>query len=286
MMHRKHKKLVHCAAVGFHKSELTQHCEKGGSMGFLIVIGLLITVVCITKTENSKRDKKLEDALNEAIKLPEIQQIIYKDKILKKNPAISGNQNIDTQSLTKTESETNSIPELDPKDEETPNSKSSLYKRICSAFLLDDPVKALKHIEAGKQVLKNYGSRCGSSFLHTWDDGCRILYQCTLCGGFILGQFSEFHGMEKDDYYSDYFPVDSPEDADLINAKYDGEHIETEFPERWLIADSGYPHWKAGYSESQSSQASDYDPEQPLRTVQFPHFVTCKPSPEATPSNA
>lgn len=117
--------------------------------------------------------------------------------------------------------------------------------KACSAFLMDDPIEAYKHIEAGRRVIQNYGPRCGKNLLYTWDDGYRILYQCTQCGGFILGQFSEFHGMEDDDYYADYFPVKGPEDAERINTEYDGFRIEDEYPEKWLICDSGKPHWNA-----------------------------------------
>lgn len=134
------------------------------------------------------------------------------------------------------------------------------------------------HIKLGRKIVRKYGDRCGDHFLHTWDDGYRILYQCTLCGGFSLGQFSEFHGMENDDYYSDYFPVDGPEDAERINAEYDGERIEEEFPEKWLIADPGNPHWREGYSESRKPQQADYDPEKQMGREQLPFFSVYKPN--------
>ena len=66
--------------------------------------------------------------------------------------------------------------------------------------------------------------------------------RCKKCGGYILLQVSEFHGMDDDSYYVDYFPVAGPTEARDINERYNGEKIEEEFPLRWLIAD-GYPHW-------------------------------------------
>ena len=152
-----------------------------------------------------------------------------------------------------------------------------MKNKACSAFQLDDPVEAFEHIRQGRKIIKNYGDRYGSNYLHTWDEGNRILYQCTLCGGFILGQFSEFHGVEDDDYYTDYFPVDGPEDAERINAEYDGERIEEKFPEKWMIADVGNPHWREGYNESRKPQGSDYDPEKPLKREQLPQFTTYMP---------
>ena len=150
--------------------------------------------------------------------------------------------------------------------------------KACTAFLLDDPMEAFEHFRQGRKIIKEYGDRYENNILHTWDDGRRILYQCTLCGGFILGQFSEFHGVEDDDYYADYFPVDGPEDAERINAEYNGDRIEEEFPEKWLIADDGNLHWREGYHESRKPQDSDYDPEKPLQKEQVPLFLNYIPS--------
>ena len=82
----------------------------------------------------------------------------------------------------------------------------------------------------------------GTFIADTWDDGSRVLIRCKRCGGYILLQLSEFHGMEDDSYYADYFPVSGPCEARWINEKFDGERIEEKFPCRWMIVD-GKPHW-------------------------------------------
>lgn len=110
----------------------------------------------------------------------------------------------------------------------------------CVAFSMDDAEEAYRHID--RERIKDYGDRCGKNYLHTWDDGQRILMRCKKCGGYFLLQLSERHGMEDDSYYHDYFPVAGPHEARIINETYDGEKIELEYPKRWMIAD-GHPHW-------------------------------------------
>ncbi len=67
--------------------------------------------------------------------------------------------------------------------------------------------------------------------LHTWDDGSRILKKCNECGAYVLVQFSEFHNMSngEDIDYSDYFAVESPEQAKKLNKMYDGFKLEFEY---------------------------------------------------------
>ena len=103
----------------------------------------------------------------------------------------------------------------------------------CIAFDMKSAFDAWDHMKL--ETVENYGGRAYGHYLHTWDDGERILARCKNCGGYILIQSSEYHGMEDDDYYGDYFPVDSPEEADELNRKYDGWEIETEFPYRYLM---------------------------------------------------
>jgi len=110
----------------------------------------------------------------------------------------------------------------------------------CIGFSMEDAEKAYSHMD--KQFLKDYGDACGKNSLYTWDDGHRLLLRCRNCGGYILLQLSEFHGMEDDSYYADFFPVSGPKEAQLINEKYDGEKIEEAFPKRWMIGDH-HPHW-------------------------------------------
>ena len=112
----------------------------------------------------------------------------------------------------------------------------------CIAFEMEDASKALGHMDL--EIVRNYGRGTPGHPLFTWDDGERILYRCKACGGYVLGQFSEYHGMEDDDYYTDYFPVDGQEEAEALNKKYDGFEIEKSFPKRWMI--KGSPeraHW-------------------------------------------
>ena len=110
----------------------------------------------------------------------------------------------------------------------------------CIGFSMEDAEEAFRHMD--RMRIKDYGSTCGKNILHVWDDGSRILMRCKNCGGYMLLQLSEFHGMEDDSYYADYFPVSGPKEARMINEKYDGEKIEEAFPRRWMIADS-HPHW-------------------------------------------
>ena len=120
-----------------------------------------------------------------------------------------------------------------------------LEKRVadgkpCVGFSMEEAKEAYEHMD--RELVRDYGDIYGNNILHTWDDGWRTLMRCKKCGGYILLQVSEFHGMDDDSYYVDYFPVAGPAEAQEINEKYNGEKIEEEFPQKWLIAD-GHPHW-------------------------------------------
>ena len=59
--------------------------------------------------------------------------------------------------------------------------------------------------------------------------------------------------MEDDDYYSDFFPVSSPEEADELNRRYDGYAIERAFPRRYLMKTNhlfGWSHHPADTPDS------------------------------------
>lgn len=114
----------------------------------------------------------------------------------------------------------------------------------CIAFAMSDAEKAYQHMDI--EIVERYGDTCEGNILHVWDDGERILHRCKKCGGYILTQISEFHGIESgDSYYCDRFPVSSPEEARAINRKYNGFQIEEDFPEKWMICDPGrVPHWR------------------------------------------
>lgn len=108
-------------------------------------------------------------------------------------------------------------------------------EKECLAFQMRDPRDAWKHMKC--EIVKNYGEQACGHMLHTWDDGGRYLARCRNCGGYILIQQSEYHGIGDgdDDYYTDYFPVCGAEDAEKYNRLYDGYTIELSFPKRYLM---------------------------------------------------
>ena len=118
----------------------------------------------------------------------------------------------------------------------------------CIGFKMKDAVEAFEHMDL--QVVESYGDYAYGHILHTWDDGERYLCRCKNCGGYVLIQNSEFHCMTDgdDSYYHDRFPVDSPEEADELNRKYDGFQIEFDSGIRYLIGDGG-PHWSVSDKE-------------------------------------
>lgn len=111
----------------------------------------------------------------------------------------------------------------------------------CIAFSMSSAFEAWKHMD-GYEVIERYGEQCNGHWLHTWDDGERLLVRCRSCGGYILVQKSEFHGRE-DDYYTDYFPVASSEEAHALNEWFDGFSIEEGFPDRFLMSTNGRLSW-------------------------------------------
>lgn len=114
----------------------------------------------------------------------------------------------------------------------------------CIAFGMDDPREAYAHISRNAKRVAGYGDWCNGHSLHTWDDGSRSLLRCDACGGYLLLQLSEFHGLGHDCYYVDYFPLSGPEEAEGLNATLGGFEIERRFDGRWLNADRpSDPHW-------------------------------------------
>ena len=91
----------------------------------------------------------------------------------------------------------------------------------------------------------DYGDTCNKHPLYTWDDGHRTLVRCKNCGGYILVQRSEYHSFtdDPDSYYTDLFPVSSPEEADELNRKYDGFAIERKFKGRYLAETNNRICW-------------------------------------------
>jgi hypothetical protein len=113
----------------------------------------------------------------------------------------------------------------------------------CEGLFYADPAEAYRHIKIEK--VADYGRSLYGHALYTWDDGCRFLAKCGRCGGYILIQRSEYHSFsdDPDSYYTDFFPVSSPEEADELNRKYSGFAIEREFKERYLTETNGSLGW-------------------------------------------
>ena len=109
----------------------------------------------------------------------------------------------------------------------------------CVGFDLPTVQEAFEHFRGQLTVLKDYGDMCNGHCLHTWDDGKRLLCQCSECGGLVLVQQSECHIFDYDDYYTDYFPVDSPEEAEQLNEKYGGFAIEMEWEGKKIFYTNG-----------------------------------------------
>lgn len=124
---------------------------------------------------------------------------------------------------------------------------------LCKAFLMDDPRVAHDHINRNWEFVESYGDFAYGHWLHTWDDGKRILGRCKSCGAYILCQRSEFHGMEDDDCYTDYFPVADAAEADALNRSCDGFEIERTFSRRHLLKTNHRfawsPHPKDSFDE-------------------------------------
>ncbi len=115
----------------------------------------------------------------------------------------------------------------------------------CIAFDMEDASEAFRHFSGG-ELVRCYGNKAYGNSLYTWDAGERCLVKCKKCGGYILIQYSEFHALDHSDdkYYDDYFPVESEEEADELNRKYNGWEIERQFGKRYLIRDNDDPpHW-------------------------------------------
>ena len=116
--------------------------------------------------------------------------------------------------------------------------------KACIGFDLEDPSEAFyRHMDP--ETVVEYGDVYELKQLHVWHDGGRQLLRCRKCGGYILCQYSEYHGMEEgDDYSREFFPVSGPEEAREINEKLDGYEIISRFPRRWLSCDPGRtPYW-------------------------------------------
>ena len=110
----------------------------------------------------------------------------------------------------------------------------------CVGFDLPTAVEAFEHFRGMLEEVWDYGDMCNGHCLHTWDDGGRKLCLCHDCGGLVLVQKSEYHGEENDDYYTDYIPVDSAQEAEQLNELYGGWAIEKEWNGKKVFVSNGH----------------------------------------------
>ena len=113
----------------------------------------------------------------------------------------------------------------------------------CDGFNFVSASDAFRHMKY--EIIEDYGKFQYNHRLYVWDDGNRVLAKCKNCGGYILIQSSEYHSFTDapDGYYTDFFPVSSPEEADELNRKFDGFQIEREFKQRYLMETDGVLRW-------------------------------------------
>jgi hypothetical protein len=102
------------------------------------------------------------------------------------------------------------------------------------------------------EIIENYGDEFHNldgtvkHHLHMWDDGGRRLVRCRKCGALFLQQHSEFHGMDDDAYYTDYFPVCGRDEALTYNEKYNGFNLEDCYRGTFLSCTNLNWHWNKG----------------------------------------
>lgn len=109
----------------------------------------------------------------------------------------------------------------------------------CIGFDLPTAEEAFAHFRGKLKVVHGYGDVCNNHALHTWDDGKRLLCRCTECRGWVLVQESDYHGLDGDVYYADYFPVNSPSEAVELNEKYDGYSLEVKWQGKKIFITNG-----------------------------------------------
>ncbi len=126
----------------------------------------------------------------------------------------------------------------------------------CIAFDMDSAEEAVEHWKL--KPAEDYGDRQYGHDLYVWDEGCRVLFRCEACGGYVLRQSSVYDRFPfgGEDHYDDYFPVSGPEEADELNRKYDGFAIEREFPGRYLMKTNGKIHWSV--MNERAKEAEDH----------------------------
>ena len=94
-----------------------------------------------------------------------------------------------------------------------------------------------------KKVI-NYDNSTYNHPIYIGDEGERYLCKCENCGGYVLVQYSEYHGFDDDSYYIDYIEVDGQEAAEEVNQKYSGFSLETESGIRYLAKTGNTLVWR------------------------------------------
>ena len=120
----------------------------------------------------------------------------------------------------------------------------------CHIFEMKDVSEAFQNKDF--EEVENYGDELYGHFLHTWDDGCRKLLKCRTCGAYVLMQKSEFHSFSDapDGYYTDWFPVSGPEEADRLNREFNGFDIERQYKGRYLRMTNSLISWAENRDEA------------------------------------
>ena len=116
----------------------------------------------------------------------------------------------------------------------------------CHIFEYDNVEEAVKAMDF--ETIKEYGDEFlnedGSvkHYLHTWDDGERELLRCKKCGAYFIRQDSEYHSFD-DSYYTDWFQIEIPNDAEKLNELFNGWEIERKYHSPKLLRTNGEYHW-------------------------------------------
>lgn len=113
---------------------------------------------------------------------------------------------------------------------------------------MEDIQSALDHFRGNTTLVLKFGKNLYGHPLFLFDDGERYLVKCNKCGGYILIQDFERRSYSdgNDTYYTDYFPVDGPKEADFLNQMYGGWSIEFEFVGKWIANTDDSYCWKVG----------------------------------------
>ena len=135
----------------------------------------------------------------------------------------------------------------------------------CHIFRIADAEKA--HNEFHGRLIRNYGEQVwlqDGSILHSnhvWDDGGRRLLRCKDCGGLLLKQTSEFHGIYGEDgYYEDWIPAATEEEGEMLNILLDALELEN-YPCRHLRGNNCSYMWIG------DEEAKPCDPEDLKRRI-------------------